>query len=136
MELRNRLDVVEQTLVTLRAITDDAVSVELTVIPPASGGRRPSVRTMALALMEEEDRDWSTGEILTEYRRRGTPVHGTDPNNALRAALADAKKRRLVYSTGVIGRYKSAKWQLTPVPGLNGAGPATPAETEDPVDTS
>jgi hypothetical protein len=31
------------------------------------------------AIRKEEDRDWSTNEILAEYERRGTPVHGKDP---------------------------------------------------------
>lgn len=74
---------------------------------------RPSVRTMAIELMEEKDRDWSAGEILAEYDQRGTPVHGQDPNNALRAALADALKRGLVVRTEV-GRYKSVKWTEQP----------------------
>jgi hypothetical protein len=74
---------------------------------------RPSVRTMAVDLMNEDDRDWSVAEILTEYKDRGTPVHGKDPKNALRAALADAKKRGLIASTAP-GRYRSARWFVPP----------------------
>lgn len=65
-----------------------------------------------MALLEEGDRDWSVGEVLAEYQDRGTPVHGQDPSNALRAAMADAKKKRMVVSTDV-GRYKASKWQTT-----------------------
>lgn len=70
---------------------------------------RPSIRTMALSLMEEADRSWSVGEILAEYERRGTPVHGKDPNNALRAAIADAFKAGMIHRTAP-GRYVAAKW--------------------------
>lgn len=77
--------------------------------PSSHDPNRPSVRTMVVSLLEEADRDWSASEILTEYRRRGTPVHGVDPSNALRAALADAKKRGMIVSTGV-GRYRSARF--------------------------
>ncbi len=63
---------------------------------------------MIVTLLEEEDRDWSVGEILAEYTRRGTPVHGQDPSNAARAALADAKKRGKVTST-TVGRYRASK---------------------------
>lgn len=71
---------------------------------------RPSVRTMVVQLLDERNRDWSAAEILAEYKNRGTPVHGRDPSNALRAALADAKKRGMIVSTGV-GRYKSVRFQ-------------------------
>ena len=75
--------------------------------------RRPSVRSMVVALLDEADRDWSASEIITEYTRRENPVHGRDPANALRAALADAKKRGLIVPTGV-GRYKAVKWAVPP----------------------
>lgn len=81
--------------------------------------RRSSVRTMAIALMDEADQDWSTSEILAEYQRRGTPVHGKDPSNALRAALADAKKRGMIVNTRP-GRYKSARWASAQRTGLGG----------------
>lgn len=77
--------------------------------PSAHDPNRPSVRTMLVNLLDEEDRDWSAAEILAAYRRRGNPVHGKDPSNALRAALADAKKRGMIVATGV-GRYKAGKW--------------------------
>lgn len=65
---------------------------------------------MLVNLLDEEDRDWSVNEVLDEYRRRGTPVHGADPSNALRAAIADANKAEQIVRTSM-GRYKSAKWQ-------------------------
>lgn len=76
---------------------------------------RPSVRTKVVALLEEAARDWSAGEIIAEYRRRAEPIQATDPSNALRAALADAKKKGMVVSTAV-GRYKAAKWQSAEQP--------------------
>jgi len=82
---------------------------EARVVEPPSG--RESVRSMLLRLLNEEDRDWSTAEILAEYSRRGTPIHGKDPNNALRAALAEAKKAAQIVSTGV-GRYRAIKWAV------------------------
>ncbi len=75
----------------------------------------PSVRTKLVALLEEEARDWSAGEIIHEYERRGDPIQGADPSNALRAAFADAKKRGMIVSTGV-GRYQASKWQERDTP--------------------
>jgi hypothetical protein len=69
----------------------------------------PSVRTKLVTLLEEEPRDWSAGEILQEYKRRGDPIQGADPSNALRAAFADAKKKGMIYSTSV-GRYMASTW--------------------------
>ena len=95
-----------------------------TATPPESSRPDPnrlSVRAMAVALMEEGDRDWAAGEILEEYRRRGTPVHGRDPSNALRAALADAKKRGHIVSTG-LGRYRAAKWITENSPSVTSNG--------------
>lgn len=76
---------------------------------PATAGSRPSVRMMMMQLVNEENRDWSTAEILTEYQHRGTPIHGKDPNNALRAAIADAYKAGQIART-TTGRYKATKW--------------------------
>ncbi|PLS76788.1 MAG: hypothetical protein CYG61_00200 [Actinobacteria bacterium] len=74
---------------------------------------RPSVRTKLVRLLEEAPRDWSAGEIIEEYTGRGDPIHGRDPANALRAALADAKKRGMVIQTAV-GRYMATKWDPSP----------------------
>jgi hypothetical protein len=81
------------------------------LLPGLLPGR--SVRTMMLNLLDEGDRDWSVAEILAEYQHRGTPVHGKDPDNALRAAIADAYKAGTIARTS-IGRYSSARW---PKPG-------------------
>ena len=75
---------------------------------------------MAVTLMEEADRDWSAPEVLGEYMRRGTPVHGVDPSNVLRAAFADAKKRGMIFSTAV-GRYKASKWRRRTGPTTHGS---------------
>lgn len=82
---------------------------------------RPSVRTKVVRLLSEANRDWSAGEIIAEYKDRGDPIQGTDPSNALRAALADAKKKGMIVPTGV-GRYQSVKWVEQPE-GSNGTGP-------------
>lgn len=83
-------------------------------MPPNGDGivRAPSqsVRSMLLALLDESNRDWSTYEILAEYQRRGTPIHGADPNNALRSAISDANKATQVFRT-TPGRYKAIKWK-------------------------
>lgn len=102
--------------------------------PSSPEQNRPSVRTKLVTLLEEEPRDWSAGEILSEYERRGDPVHGQDPANALRAAFADAKKKGMIVSTSV-GRYKAAKWQdghpaADPPPPSNGSEAATDDATE------
>lgn len=69
---------------------------------------RPSVRGMLVKLLgEEDDRDWNVAEVLAEYERRGTPVHGKDPENALRAAVNEAYKAGQIIRTGY-GRYRIA----------------------------
>jgi hypothetical protein len=91
----------------------------------------PSVRTKLVSLLEEEPRDWSAGEIIHEYERRGDPIQGADPSNALRAAFADAKKRGMIVSTGV-GRYQASKWSKRTDPATpQGAGP----DPQDPPPT-
>ncbi|MGH9278452.1 MAG: hypothetical protein ACRD12_10175 [Acidimicrobiales bacterium] len=129
-QLTQVVDKLDEMIGVLNGLADDdEVEVEFRLETPAP--RRRSVRTMVLTLLDEEDRDWSVGEILAAYERRGTPVHGADPNNALRAALADAKKRGMVISTAV-GRYKSARWAQASEHSLNGSAPtanaAEPAE--------
>jgi hypothetical protein len=70
---------------------------------------RPSVRSMLVSLLDEEDRDWSVKEILAEYIDRGTPVHGTRPDNSLRAAIVDAEKAAQIKRVST-GRYRSTKF--------------------------
>ncbi len=76
-----------------------------------SNGAAPekSVRTMVFDLFGEADRDWSVAEVLDEYERRGRPVHGKDPGNALRAALSAAFRQDKVERTAP-GRYRATKW--------------------------
>lgn len=123
------MDAIQEAIALIRAKRDEALAeVErqthalaalealaapgMTASEPTPSGPRtrgPSVRTKALALMDEGPRDWSTGEIIAEYQRRGDPVHGKDPPNALRAALADLFKAKLIYRTAP-GRYQSVKF--------------------------
>jgi hypothetical protein len=77
--------------------------------PQVVSAPRPSVRSMLMALLNERDQDWSTDEILSEYKSRGTPVHGKNPNLALRAAIADSFKADEIVRT-TRGRYKAAKF--------------------------
>ena len=72
-----------------------------------------SVRTMMQELLDEDDRDWSAFEVLEAYKQRGTPVHGKDPENAVRAAINDANKAGRIERTAP-GRYKSTIWRLGP----------------------
>ncbi len=106
--LRQRLRVVRAEAKRLEAALS-ALAPDPIPGDKSSEGHRPSVRALVVSLLAEEDRDWSVGEILAEYERRGAPVHGQDPSNAARAALADAKKRGMVTST-TVGRYRSATW--------------------------
>lgn len=76
---------------------------------PRAPDAQPSVRTMLLTLLGEENRDWNAQEVVDEYERRGSPVHGKDPLNSVRAAIVDAEKRGLILRT-TRGRYKSTKW--------------------------
>ncbi|HSH58222.1 MAG TPA: hypothetical protein VK988_01015 [Acidimicrobiales bacterium] len=107
--LSDELRQVREAVVSLRKV----VGMSTPAPPTTSDRNRPSVRTKLVTLLEEEARDWSAGEIIHEYERRGDPIHGRDPANALRAAFADAKKQGWIVSTGV-GRYKAAKWDQAP----------------------
>jgi len=75
-------------------------------LPPE---RPMSVRSMLIALLRETDRDWNVAEILAEYEQRGTPVHGKDPENALRAAVNEA------YKAGQIIRTSHGRYRIAPV---------------------
>jgi hypothetical protein len=101
--LRDELAQVEKAVSALRKLTGRGQS----TVP--NDPTRPSVRTKVVRLLDEEPRDWSAAEIIAEYERRGDPIHGSDPPNALRAAFADAKKKGMILSTGV-GRYQASKW--------------------------
>jgi hypothetical protein len=74
---------------------------------------RPSVRSMMLALLDEQDRDWSAGEVLDEWEHRGQPIRGADPSNATRAAISESNKAGQIYRTSP-GRYKATKWRTDP----------------------
>jgi len=106
-ELRTELQRVDAALKAL------VPSVETPFPAPVVPRRLLSVRQMVVALLDEAGRDWSTQEILDEYQRRGTPIHGASPEKALRAAFNDAKKAGQIESTSR-GRYKSTKF--TPLP--------------------
>lgn len=113
-ELTAQISRYDEAIRTLSELVDGAVTptgptpgasfVATSISPESNTGK--SVRVMMLDLMHEDrDRDWSVNEILDEYQRRGTPVHGKDPNNALRAAIADAHKAGTIVRT-TTGRYK------------------------------
>ncbi len=78
-------------------------------------GTRPSVKNMLLQLLVEADRDWSVGEVLVEYDRRGFPIKAKDPKNALRAAVAEANRDGDIFRTAT-GRYKAARWHASQKP--------------------
>lgn len=77
---------------------------------PGAKTKPPSVRAKALQLLEEGPADWSVGDILVAYEQRGEPVHGKNPKNALRAAIADAHTQGLVDRISP-GRYRSANFR-------------------------
>lgn len=117
-ELQDELGRVEQAINALAALAPgeptpggNGGATRSAAEPPA----RPSVRTMLVSLLDEENRDWSAAEVLAEYERRGTPVHGASPDNALRAAMVDASKAGQIERVAT-GRYRSTKFRP-----LNGA---------------
>jgi hypothetical protein len=104
-ELNAELKRVDQALSALTGLSDQE---------GRSGARpkgAPSVRQMLLTLLTEWGaRDWSVAEILEAYQRKGTPIHGSRPENALRAAIADA------YRGGQIIRTAQGRYRITPPP--------------------
>lgn len=98
-----RIDAALKALLPSGPMTMDETA---TAVPPIRTARL-SVRQMVVALLDEANRDWSVSEVLAEYERRGTPIHGASPEKSLRAALAEAKKAGQIVSTAW-GRYKSA----------------------------
>ena len=86
--------------------------------PPGIQTQRLSVRQMVVILLDEGNRDWSVSEILYEYERRGTPVHGANPDKSVRAGILEAEKAGQIQRTDR-GRYRSTKFvapYLTPDP--------------------
>jgi hypothetical protein len=74
------------------------------------GGR--SVKEMALSLMESQGRVWTYDDIMEEYQRRGTPIHGTQPKQALRTAVWELVKSGKVVSIEP-GKFKAARFVST-----------------------
>jgi len=70
---------------------------------------RMSVKTKALTLLEEEDRKWTYDEILKEWERRGDPIQGNKPKQALRTATWDLVSARRVVALEP-GVFKAAKF--------------------------
>ena len=73
--------------------------------------------------MEEQDRDWSTTEVIEEYDRRGDPIKALDPTNSVRSAMAKARVKGTLVQMGT-GRYKHSKWGRSDTdfgPGNNGS---------------
>lgn len=80
-----------------------------------AGVRPRSAKSLMLDLLAESDRDWSVGEVIAEYGRRSVPIHVKDPNNAMRAAVAEANAAGQIFRVSP-GRYKAARWR-TAYPG-------------------
>ncbi len=105
-------DRITDAIAALEALSAEGIRVAQVVArrPPTRSvpSARLSVKQMMLNLLYEQDRDWSVNEILAEYESRGTPITAKDPNNALRAAVAEANKTGDIVRTAQ-GRYKAAE---------------------------
>jgi len=108
---------IERALADLgRPVADQATEAPPTVMRPEvidahpRGTQHLSVRGRLVALLDEEDRDWTVGEVIAEYERRGVPFTVKAPDNALRAALVEAQRKGQVERT-TPGRYKSTKFE-------------------------
>ncbi len=109
----------EEAMQEVQRIETAIASLELLVpvaapplfIPPPSEVEwpRPSAKSLMMRLMLEGDRDWSVPEVIQEYENRGITFQVKDPNNALRAAVAEENKKGTILRTAP-GRYKAAKW--------------------------
>ena len=83
-----------------------------TVTPRPETRARESVRSRVLALMDEDDRDWSTKELIGAFERRGAPLIATNVGNSVRTALSTATDEGLIFRTAP-GRYKSGRFAGT-----------------------
>lgn len=111
LEERKRIDAELEHIESFLAVltTQQSVPAAFDVIGPRFAPR-PSVREMLVALLQEDDRDWSAAEVLAEYESRGTPIHAKNPGNSVRSAIGAAMEHRTIYRT-TEGRYKSSKWR-------------------------
>lgn len=93
----------------------DSIIAELRALGTAPAVRKtrspagPSVRSRTLALMEENDRDWATNEVVAEYENRGVALNSEHPANAVRSSIADLLTRGLIERSGT-GRYRATKF--------------------------
>lgn len=74
-----------------------------------------STRQKVVSLAEEADRHWSVGQMIAEYRRRGAPFSGANPDSAVRAAIVTAVDKGQLYRTAY-GRYRATKFREAPEP--------------------
>lgn len=69
-----------------------------------------TTRQKIVSLAEEEDRNWSVGQMISEYNRRGAPFTGANPDSAVRAAIVTATQKDELYRTAH-GRYRATKFR-------------------------
>jgi hypothetical protein len=106
---------IEKALVDLGRPVTNTEPTRMTTAEPVAGANGvapiypPSVRGRLVFLLDEADRDWSVGEVIAEYERRGIPFTVKAPDNALRAALLEAQRKGQVERTAP-GRYRSTKF--------------------------
>lgn len=106
--INEELAQVEEAIAALSRVGRSAQVVE----PARRSGQ--SVRTKVIALLEEDNRDWSTSEIIDEYERRGDPIKALDPTNSVRSAMAKARVKGTLLQMAT-GRYKHAMWEDPPL---------------------
>ncbi|MDQ3641794.1 MAG: hypothetical protein M3450_10150 [Actinomycetota bacterium] len=69
-----------------------------------------TTRQKIVSLAEEADRNWSAGQMISEYQRRGEPFAGANPDSAVRAAIVTAMQKDELYRTAY-GRYRATKFR-------------------------
>lgn len=104
---------IDRALEALLGLTEGAAASPSGAATPTMRPR--TAREKLVALLDEEDHEWSTPEIVQEWKRRNDPIEGSNPEASVRAALKVAMKKRQVFKTGT-GRYKSIKFFPKPLP--------------------
>lgn len=107
-QLRSRRDALQRRLDRIEAALEALGQPDRVARHPSSH-QGPSVAERVLRLLDEEDRSWSTNEVIDEYKRRGDPLHGSSVTNNVRSVFASLTTRKKIKRVEP-GRYKSLRW--------------------------
>jgi hypothetical protein len=106
----------EDAYARIRAIDDALLALEgvQAVSRPLDGGPKQTLKDRVLALLNEQDIEWSAPMVTEELRLQNfNGLNGSDPSSGVRTSLNRLAKAGKIRRTSY-GYYKAAKWFIVP----------------------